>query len=160
MTLKELSKLYWLNREIEQTRRQLEELEKEISEDAERLKELRRGLDGVHSPGLDGMPHGSDVHSAVENAVMRVMRLEEDLIRKHDAAKNLYEMISARQTRAIVEKEKLENYIAEIEDPVLRAAFTCRFVDGATWEKVAESMGKYTPDVVRKMCYRYVRRND
>ncbi len=157
MTLKELSKLYWLNREIEQNKKQLQELEEEIGGDAERLAQMRRNIDGLKSPGLDGMPHGTDVHSAVENAALRILQLEEDLKRKHEAAYNLQALISARQTLAILEKVKLENYIASIDDPCLRVAFTSRFVEGAAWDQVAVSMGKYEPDTVKKMCYRYIR---
>lgn len=161
MTVKELSKLYWLNREVELNQRQLADLEKELDQDRERLKELRKSLDGLASPKLDGMPHGSDVHSPVENTVEQIMMLEGALMRKHDALVNLTARISARQTLIILERDKLEQYIGAMEDAHMRQVFTLRFVNGLPWEQVAASLGAgYLPETVRVSCYRYLRRRN
>lgn len=160
MTVKELSKLYWLNREVELNKMQLADLEKELEQDRERLAGLRRSLDGLASPKLDGMPHGSNVSSPVENTVEQIMMLEAALTRKHDALVNLTARISARQTLIILERDKLEQYIGAMEDAHMRQVFTLRFVNGLPWEQVAASLGPgYMGASVKKACYRYIRKH-
>lgn len=161
MTVKELSKLYWLNREVELNMRQLSDLESEIERDQAELVLLRGSLDGMASPKLDGMPHGSDVTRPVETTVEQIMRLEEALSRKHDALVNLKARISARQTLIILERDRLEQFIDTIPDSHLRQIFTFRYVNGLPWEQVAISMGDgYLLDTVRKACYRYIRKHE
>ena len=116
MTVKELSKLYWLNREVELNMRQLSDLESEIERDQAELVLLRGSLDGMASPKLDGMPHGSDVTRPVETTVERIMKLEEHLQRKHEAELNLKALIATRQALAVLERDKLERYINTIDD--------------------------------------------
>lgn len=160
MTVKELSKLYWLNREVELNREQLADLESDIARDMEELAALRASLDGLASPNLDGMPHGSDVHSPVENTVEHIMKLEDALSKKHDALVNLTARISARQTLIILERDRLEQYIETVDDSHLRQMFTLRFVNGLPWEQVAASLGAgYLPETVRKTCYRYIKKH-
>jgi chromosome segregation ATPase len=160
MTVKELSKLYWLNREVELNKRQLADLEKELEQDRERLAGLRRSLAGLASPKLDGMPHGSDVSSPVENTVEQIMMLEAALTRKHDALVNLTARISARQTLIILERDKLEQYINTVTDSNLRQMFTLRFVNGLPWEQVAAGIGEgYSVEAVRKAVYRHIKKN-
>ena len=160
MTVKELSKLYWLNREVELNKKQLADLEAEIERDKSELYFLRRDLDGLASPKLDGMPHGTDVHSPVENTVEHILKLEDALSQKHDALVNLTARISARQTLIILERDRLEQYIETVPDSNLRQVFTLRFVNGLPWEQVAAGMGAgFLADTVRKACYRYLRKN-
>lgn len=160
MTVKELSKLYWLNREVELNKKQLANLEAEIERAKNELYLLRRGLDGLASPNLDGMPHGSDVSSPVENTVEHIMKLEGALNRKHDALVNLKARISARQTLIILERDRLEQYIGTVPDSNLRQMFTLRFVNGLPWEQVAAGIGEgYNVEAVRKAVYRYVKKH-
>jgi flagellar biosynthesis chaperone FliJ len=158
LTVKELSKLYWLKREIDQNTRKLEKLQQVLAEDEERLRTLQDNADGLHGMNMDGMPHGSSVGSAVENTALRIMQLEEDVKQRREEVLNLQALISARQTLAVLERARLEKYIGEIDDPRMRLAFTCRFESGQSWEDVAQSMGgKCEADTVKKMCYRYIR---
>lgn len=160
MTVKELSKLFWLNREIEWSQRELTKLESELERDTARLKVLRASLDGMASPKLDGMPHGSDVSSPVENTVEQIMKLEEALRKKHDELVNLTARISTRQTLAILERDKLERYIAEVDDPYMRDIFRLRFVNGLPWIQVAASLGRAdTWKSIKDNCYRYLKKH-
>lgn len=160
MTVKELSKLYWLNREVELNKKQLTDLESEIAREMEELAALRASMDGLASPKLDGMPHGSDVHSPVENTVEHISMLEGALSKKHDALVNLTARISARQTLIILERDKLEQYIETIDDPFMRQVFTLRFVNGLPWQQVALSIGREeTWESVKRLCYRYIRKH-
>ena len=160
MTVKELSKLYWLNREVELNKRQLADLQAEIERDKDSLLAMRRSLDGLASPKLDGMPHGLDVSSPVENTVQQIMKLEEALRRKHDAMVNLQALISTRQTLIVLERDRLERYIGAIDDSIMRQIFTFRFVDGLRWDNVAANMGDgYNTEAIRKAVYRYIKKH-
>ena len=157
MTVKELSKLYWLNREVEGNQKELLRLEAETLKAEEELLALRRDIDGLASPNMDGMPHGTDVGSAVEARALRIMQLEDAVRRKHDALVNLRARISTKQTLVILERDRLEQYVGEIADPFMRQIMRLRFVNGLSWDQVAACLGNTKGESVKKRCYRYVR---
>lgn len=130
MTVKELSQLFYLNREIEM--------------DTKRLEELRANVGSLASPSLSGMPHGGDNQSKVEREAVELAALEA--------------MIVAKKKRCIAEQLRLENYIQSIEESITRQVFTYRFINGLPWEQVAACIGGgNTQDSVKKCCYRYIK---
>ena len=128
MTLKELSQLYYLNREIEMDRQRLQELE---------LKAL---------PGaqvITGMPRTSGVTDNVGMCAAEIA--------------DLRGIIEAKHQQCLYERNRLERYISSIDDSLLRQIFTYRFINGLPWEQVASCVrGGNTKDSVRMMCYRYL----
>ena len=130
MTVKELSQLYYLTLEIEKDRKKLEELKSQ------------RG------PGeivYDDMPHGKGpAKSRVERVAVAIVDLEATIEKK--------------KARSMRERARLEKYIETIPDSLTRLVFTHRFVDGMPWQDVADSIGGYTADGVKKICYRYLDR--
>ncbi len=129
MTLKELSQLYYLNREIEMDQRRLEEL---------RAKSTSPG-----SPRFDGMPHS-------KSNVSKVERYAEEIA-------DLGAIIAAKQQQCIHERNRLERYINDIDDSRLRMLFKLRFVNGLQWPQVAAHIGgNNTAKSVSKACYRYL----
>lgn len=132
MTVKELSQLYWLNREIEL--------------DQERLAELERKASSPSSPNLTGMPGGSSTpgfNNKIERYVAEIIDLEA--------------IIAAKQLQCIHERSRLERWIMDIPDSLTRQIFTLRFVNGLPWRQVAYSIGgNNTEDGVKKICYRYI----
>ena len=129
MTLKELSQLYYLNREIENDRRRLEELEAKLASPS--------------SPNLSGMPRSTACGNKIESSVADIMDLKV--------------IIAAKQQRCIYERKLLERYIAEISDSLTREIFTFRFVNGFSWWQVAKRVGgDNTEENVKKICYRYL----
>ncbi len=158
MTVKELSKLYRLNREVELNMRQLDRLEAECDEDEKLLDSLRQTMGDVSSPELSDMPKAHNAGSPIENAVMRVMQLESNIRRKKEAALDMRVIISTRQTLCLLERKRLEEYINGIDDSLLRQIFTLRFVNGLPWEQVAFSVGGGNHgETVRQACYRYLK---
>ena len=129
MTLKELSQLYWLNREIERDKKRLEEL---------------KAMPAVSAAKLTGMPSGSSFSgSSIDRYVAEIVDLEA--------------IISAKITQCLHERNRLERYIADIPDSLTRQIFTLRFINGLTWLQVAYSIGGYnTEDSVKKICYRHL----
>lgn len=131
MTVKELSQLYYLNREIEDCQRKLEELE------------MQRG---IGSPDMDGMPHAKGVkESQVEQLAAEIVDLKA--------------IIHAKRIECIHERNRLERLIISIPDSLVRQIFEYRFADCMGWAEVARRVGGATvmdESTVRKICYRYL----
>lgn len=129
MTLKDLSQLYYLNREIEMDQR--------------RLEELRAKAGSPGSPRFDGTPHSKSTVSKVERYAEEIADLEA--------------IIAAKQEQCIHERNRLERYINNIDDSRLRMIFKLRFVNGLQWPQVAAHIGgNNTVKSVSKACYRYL----
>lgn len=128
MTLKELSQLYYLNREIEMDKRRLQELE---------VKAVSCSAD------LSGMPRSPGVSD-------RVGRYAADIV-------DLKGIIEAKLQQCIYERNRLERYISSIDDSLLRQIFTYRFINGLPWEQVAACVGGgNTVAGVKMLCYRHL----
>lgn len=134
MTLKELSQLYYLNKEIER--------------DKKRLEELRAKSCSLSSPAITGMPGGGSISgSSIDRYIAEIVDLEA--------------IISAKITQCLHERNRLERYIADISDSLTRQIFTQRFINGQTWLQVAHSVGGYnTADSVRMTCTRYINKEN
>lgn len=130
MTLKELSQLYYLNREIKA--------------DQKRLEELNGMIGAPSTPPISDMPrapHGVD---------SKVERLAAEIV-------DLQAIIAARQIQCIHERARLERWINDIPDSLTRLIFTYRFVDCLSWAKVAEAVGGgNTEGSVKMICYRHL----
>ncbi len=133
MTLKELSQLYYLNREIET--------------DKKRLEALRAKTSAPGSPNYDGMPKSPTYENRLERYIAEIIDLEA--------------IISAKITRCIHERNRLERYIADIPDSLTRQIFTLRFINGLSWLQVAYSIGgNNTKQGVKMICYRYIKNSN
>lgn len=129
MTLRELSQLYYLEKEIDENQRCLEKLRQK----------------GIGSPEISGMPHGSGGTSGpTERLAVELTDLEA--------------IVSAQRIQAIHEEARIRRFIADIPRSRTRLAFTYRFIDMLSWEGVASVLGpSNTAESVRKLCYRYLR---
>ena len=133
MTLKELSQLYYLNREIEM--------------DKERLEALRARASAPGSPNYDGMPKSPSYENRHERYIAEIVDLEA--------------IISAKITQCQHERNRLERYIADIPDSNLRMIFTLRFINGLSWVQLAFSIGgDCTADGARMACNRYIKKTN
>ena len=129
MTKKELSQLYWLNREIEM--------------DTNRLRELEAMISSPKAQKLDGMPHTSCYWDAPDHCVAEIADLKA--------------IIAAKQQQCIYERNRLERYIADIPDSLTRQIITLRFINGLSWHQVAMHIGGGNAESsVKKACYRYL----
>ena len=133
MTLKELSQLYWLNREIELDKERLAELESKL--------ELIRSASSFSDVPLHGGVNVNKIERYVEEVV------------------DLQAIISSKQQQCIHERNRLERWIADISDSLLRQIFTLRFINGLSWPQVAAHIGGGNTEAGVKMaCYRYLDR--
>lgn len=133
MTLKELSQLYYLNREIER--------------DQERLEQLRARVSAPGSPNYDGMPKSPSFENRLERYIAEMVDLEA--------------IIQAKITQCLHERNRLERCIAEIPDSLTRQIFQLRFINGLTWVQIAFSVGGgNTEGSVKMICYRYIKKSN
>lgn len=129
MTLKELSQLYYLNREIAADQRRLDELNRTI---------------GASIPGLSDMPRSPQLPES------KVERMAAEIV-------DLQAIIAARQIQCIHERARLERWISEIPDSLTRQIFLLRFAECLSWSQVANRVGgNNTEGSVKMICYRYL----
>lgn len=130
MTVKELSRLYYLSLEIERTQKTLRDLEDQM---------------GPASQALNGMPHSPNwAASKTEQLAVAIA--------------DLHSHIAVRCARCIQERDRLEQYIQTIPDPFTRSIFELRFAECLSWRKVADRIGGHnTAESVKKCCYRYLK---
>lgn len=132
MTLRELSKLYYLN--------------KLIARDKEKLAELRSKLE----PGaimISSMPHNPSPKNVMEETIPLIVELEIQLKKE--------------QSDYIKERIIIEEYIRSVKDYQIRLILSYRFIDLMTWRQISMMIGGgNTEDSVKKMCYRFLKKTD
>lgn len=132
MTLRELSQLYYLNREIEMDKYRLQELE-------------AKALPGARP--LTGMPHAAGITDKVGQYAAEMA--------------DLRGIIEAKYRQCLCERNRLERYIASIDDSLLRQAFTYRFINGLPWEQVAACIGGgNNGGNIRMLVYRFLEKQE
>lgn len=129
MTVKELSQLYYLNKQIARDQRELEQLEAQV---------------GARSPKMDDMPHAKGGQaSEVERLAVEMTALR-DLLR-------------ARINRRVIERKRLQDFIDQVDPVKTSHIFELRFVDCMSWAQVADAVGGgNTAESCKKACYRYL----
>lgn len=141
MTKKELSQLYYLNREIKMLKDQLSALE-------DKQDDYTRGT--VRASALD-YPytlHSITVSGATDPQAAYNRRAE---IRETKA------LISLKIEQCDIEYGRLMRYINGLEDSLLRQILTYRYVSGFNWVQVAMHIGGgNTADSVRKQHDRHL----
>ena len=129
MTVRELSKLYYLQKLIER--------------DAEHLAELEARL----QPGamnIDGMPKSPTSKNMMEEIVPLIIEVRERLAQEH--------------ADFLRERNVIERYIQGVEDYQIKLILSYRFVDLKTWRQIALLIGgNNTEDGVKKACYRFLK---
>ena len=134
MTLKELSQLYYLNREI--------------VADQKRLDELNGMIGAPSTPPLSDMPR------APHGVESKVERLAAEIV-------DLQAIIAARQIQCIHERARLERWISDIPDSLTRLIFTYRFAECMSWAQVATLVGGgNNAGNVSERCYSYLRKTN
>lgn len=157
MTIKELSKLYDLNREVETLQKRLADIEWEIQRDEERLRSLEAQCGAIASPGYDGMPHGSSGGNKLESEAIELVDLRNAIARKKALRSECAMTIHAQEILCLTERNRLERYIASVPDSLTRQIMALRFINGLSWWQVAYSIGgNNTGDSVRMNVKRYL----
>lgn len=130
MTIKELSQLYHLNREIEQEKSRLQELEAAATDTSAKISGL---------PHVGGLSDKTAIAAQIADSKA---------------------IIEAKIALSVVEYNRLNRYINSVEDSLTRQILSLRFVNGLSWNQVAASIGEgYTACSVRQIARRYIVKN-
>lgn len=157
MTVRELSELYYIKREIIMDEKRLADIDADIQREEEKLRELELSATSASGQNLDGMPKAQAVISPVERAATSLMDQIEIIRRKRALRQRIAQTITSKHALCVAEQARLEEYIAALPESLLRMIFTYRFVDCLAWGQVAENIGAgATEDSVKKACYRYL----
>lgn len=129
MTNKELSQLYYLNKEIKQLESKLMELETTAYK---------------ATPNLTGMPGSGKCSDKVGRYAAEIADLKA--------------LINLNIKKCWHEKRRLERYIQSIDDSLIRQIFFLRYIELKKWEDVAASLGgNNTENSVKQIHSRYLR---
>lgn len=112
MTKKELSQLYYL--------------EKEIKEQQKRIKELETTATSCSSK-IAGVPSGTENSDKIGNYAAQIADLKS--------------LLDLNLRKYFYELNRLNHYIQSVEDSQMRMILTLRYVNGLTWRQIAKSMG-------------------
>lgn len=158
MTIQELSRLYWLKKEIKEDQRRLDEIKGEIERAEQQLREIEAQATALPAQAYDNTPvMGSKISSRVEDNAIALADLKAHINAKKRVAESLQQTLQDKIVQSMVERDRLEQYIADIPSGAVRSIFVLRFVEGLTWDQVSEKSGfRTTVDSVKKMCYRYI----
>jgi hypothetical protein len=133
MDKKTLYRLFYLPKQIEQKKREIQRIQ-------ERLESI--------SPNLSGMPHGGGVHDKLGEGVPELV----------DKKRELEEMIRSFQR----EEDAINDWIDGIDDLQIQLMVSLRFRERMSWTQVADEAGGgiVTDDSCRKMIDRYLEKGD
>ena len=121
MNKKELSQLYYLNREIDEQQRRLEELE---------------CLATSCSNCITGMPRTQGVVDKLAIYTAEIV--------------DLRGIIDLNIKKCFYELNRLSRYINSIEDSQMRMIFSLRYINGLSWQQIAFSIGEYDEQYPRR----------
>lgn len=127
VTKKELSQLYWLNKEIIMQKQRLDELE---------------CLATSCTSNITGMPKS-----------VGTMDKRSDCIAEIADLKGLVEL---NIKKCFYELNRLSRYIESVPDSQMRMILVLRYVNGLSWEQIALSIGGNTADSVRMSHNRFL----
>ncbi|MDD3881719.1 MAG: hypothetical protein PHI27_05655 [Eubacteriales bacterium] len=121
MNKRELSQLYYLNREIEEQQRRLQELE---------------ALATSCTSHITGMPKAQGVVDRLAGYVAEIA--------------DLRSLIDLNIKKCFFELNRLNRYINGIEDSQMRLILSLRYINGLSWQQIAFSIGEYDEQYPRR----------
>ena len=130
MTKKELSQLYYLRREIEC--------------DERRLRQLEAAADDT-SVHISGLPHMQGITDRTALAC---------------EIADIKALINIKLEQCAIEYKRLMRYINTIDDSLIRQIMKLRYVDGKSWQQVANGVGGgNTANGVYQLHKRYLKKH-
>lgn len=131
VTKKELSQLYYLNREIEELQRRIEELECTAT--------------STTSP-ITGMPSVHTVRDKLGDYAAEIADLKG--------------ILDLNMKKCFYEFNRLNRYIQGLGDSEMRMILSLRYVNGLSWQQIAFSIGGgNSEDGVKKKAYRFLKKS-
>lgn len=130
MTKKELSQLYWLNREIEEEKRKLRELEAAATSS---------------TATITGLPHVSGAHDKIGDMAILIAEQRD--------------LIDLKVRQSVIEYNRLNRYIAGVEDAQMRMILSLRYVNGMSWQQVAFAIGETDEQYPRRKHNKFLQKS-
>lgn len=131
MTKKELSQLYWLNREIEEEKRKLAELEAAAT--------------GCTAK-ITGLPHVTGAHNKLGDLAILIAEQRD--------------FVELKLRQSVIEYNRLRRYIADVEDVQMRMILSLRYVSGMSWQQVAFAIGETDEQYPRRKHNAFLRKSE
>lgn len=131
MTKKELSQLYWLNREIAEEKRKLAELEVAAAGSTAKIT---------------GLPHVTGAHDKIGDLAILIAEQRD--------------LIDLKVRQSVIEYNRLNRYINGIEDAQMRMILSMRYVNGLSWQQVAFSIGESDESYPRRKHNEFLRKSE
>lgn len=131
MTKKELSQIYYLNREIEEQQRRLTELE---------------DLATSCTAHITGMPRGTNWNDKIGRYAAEIADLKG--------------LLDLNLKKCFYELNRLNRYVESVTDSQMRMILSLRYVNGLNWEQVAISISScISGESIRKAHDRFLSNN-
>ena len=128
MDKKTLYRLFYLPKQIEQKKREIQRIQDQLT---------------AISPNLSGMPHGGGVHDKIGEGVVELVTKKEEL----EELKRGYQL----------EEDRINAWIDAVDDIQINLILTLRFREKMSWNQVADQIGGInTEDSCRKMIDRFL----
>ena len=131
MTIRELSRYFYINKQIKQLQNKLDVLEDQLL--------------GGNSSQITGMPKNSNVSNPTEEVAIKIMELKEVIVNKR--LKLIEEMIA------------IEKFIDTISDVEIQVIIRMRFIELKTWHEIAEEL-KYQRTAPYMKLKRYLKKHN
>ena len=128
MTKKELSQLYWLNREID--------------EEKHKLEELTAASEGC-TQSITGLPHVGSVGDKIGDLAILIAEQRD--------------LIDLKVRQSVIEYNRLNRYIASVQDSEMRQILSLYYVNGMSWRQIAAHFGYQDESVPRKRHNRFLK---
>jgi len=137
-------------KELMQLRQQVKYLNEEIDIIKQQISDLERKR-GTTSDVVKG----SNSSFPYQMRTFKVDGIDEDWYKRR--VKRLKQKLQRRIDELIEKREKLEDFIATVEDGLMRQILALRYINGLSWRQVAKHIGGgNTADSVRKYHDRYL----
>jgi prefoldin subunit 5 len=130
MTKQELSQLYYLNREIEELKH--------------RIAELEWAATSTNST-ITGMPHVSGATDKIGKYAAEIADLKE--------------LLELNLKKCFYELNRLNRYIESVEDAQMRLILSLRYVNGLSWQQIAFSIGEHDEQYPRRKHNKFLSNN-
>lgn len=128
---------------------QLRDLEREIKRYDQRIDELRAQRTAINAPAFDREPSGRNDSPGRES---KIERLTAEII-------DLEELLRLSREKRVIEKQRLERYISQVDDSLTRQVMELRFNAQLSWNQIAARMPGSTVGSLKMMLGRYLERH-
>jgi len=131
MTKKELSQLYYLNREIEEQQRRLAELE---------------AVATSCTANITGLPRSDNISDKLAEYAIEIADLKA--------------LLNLNLKKSFYELNRLNRYIQSVNDSQMRLILSLRYINGLSWQQIAFSIGETDESYPRRKQNKFLKNSE